>query len=43
MKGEHSPLVKLFETLVAEEKLDPILAKQLLKEILEIIATYQEK
>jgi len=43
MGTENSPLHKLFQKLIAEEKIDPILAKKLLDKILKIIAGHQEK
>lgn len=42
METEHSPLHELFQKLVAEEKLDPYLAKKLLDEILMIITSHLE-
>ena len=43
MGTENSPLHKLFQKLIADEKLDPILAKKLLEKILRIIAGHREK
>lgn len=41
MGSEHTPLHELFQKLIAEEKLDPILAQKLLEEILKIITAHQ--
>ena len=43
MGTENSPLHQLFQKMIAEEKIDPILAKKLLAEILRIIAGHREK
>jgi len=43
MGTKNSPLHKLFQKLIAEEKIDPILAKKLLDEILRIITGHREK
>lgn len=43
MKTENTPLHRLFQKLIAEEKLDPVLAQALLEEILRILEKHREK
>lgn len=42
MERENTPLHQLFRQLIADEKLDPALAKKLLEEILSIIAGWKD-
>lgn len=42
METDNSSLHQLLQKLIAEEKLDPILAKKLLDEIIAIIVNYKK-
>lgn len=43
MGQENLPLLELFQTLIADKKLDPASAERLLEEIQEIIEKYYQQ